>query len=193
MRPIIKNSNFKHCNYIKRISGLIRLNVGRLVCVVNWKTWIDFIKKVAKELAKKWKNYKESVAKKQIEPDTGELTNCPCNRTVSHLWTQIQDLQNNSLSDAREFHDLETASSSGALHVPIQPLTIPSPRGMPSRDSGLPHDTQNIMGTSGNVFESLPAREGPSSALFENSRNLAPSSRGLRPGITATLWYRREK
>ena len=40
--------------------------------------------------------------------------------TVSQLLTQIQDLQNkvNSLSDAREFYDAETASSSGATHVP---------------------------------------------------------------------------
>ena len=40
--------------------------------------------------------------------------------TVSQLLTQILDLQNkvNSLSDAREFYDAETASSSGATHVP---------------------------------------------------------------------------
>ena len=55
---------------------------------------------------------------------------------------------------------------------------------MPCRDSGLPHDTRNIMDTSGNVFERLPAREGPPSALFENSKNLASSSRRLRPEIT---------
>ena len=120
--------------------------------------------------------------------------------SVSQLLTQFQDLQNtvNSLSDAREcFYDPATARSSGASHVPSQPLIIPSPRevrsrdsGWPrdtrfimgtsverkqmlSRDSGLPHDTRNVMSTSGNVFESLPAREGPSSAIFENSRNLA--------------------
>ena len=105
---------------------------------------------------------------------------------VSQLLAQIQDLQNkvNSLSDAREFHNPETASSSGATHAPDQTSTIPSSRGMPGRDSGLPHDTLNVMGTSGNVFESLPAREGPPSAIFENSRNLASSSRGLRPDNT---------
>ena len=32
------------------------------------------------------------------------------------------------------------------------------------------------MGNSGNVFETLLAREGPSSSIFENSKNLAPSS-----------------
>ena len=100
--------------------------------------------------------------------------------SVSQLLTQIRDMQNtvNSLTDAREFYDPETASSSGMSHVPSQPLNISSPRGVLSRDSGLPLDTRNSMGTSGNVFESLPAREGPSSALFENSKNLASYSCG---------------
>ena len=91
--------------------------------------------------------------------------------SVTQLVTQIQDLQNkvNSLSEATEFHGPQTASSSGACHVPSQPLTIPSPRGMPSRDPGLPLDTRSIVGTSGNVFESNPTREGPPSALFEDS------------------------
>ena len=97
--------------------------------------------------------------------------------SVSQLLTQMQDSQNrvDSLSEAREFHDPETASSSGAPNVPNQPLTVPSPRGMISRDSGS-LDTRDFTGTSGNVFES-PAREGPSSALFVNSKNLASSSR----------------
>ena len=54
---------------------------------------------------------------------------------------------------------------------------------MPCRDSGLPHDARNIVGTSGNVFERPPARVGPPSALFENTENFASSSRGLRPDI----------
>ena len=75
--------------------------------------------------------------------------------TVSQLLTHVKDLQNkvNSLSDAREFYDPETANSSGATHVPSQPSKIPSPRTMPCHDSGLPLDTWNITGTSGNVFE----------------------------------------
>ena len=103
-------------------------------------------------------------------------------RSICGLWTKIQDFQNkvNFLSDARRFYDPETASSSGASHVPSQPLTIPSSRTMPCRDSGLPHNTRNIMGTSGSGFESLPDREGPHSVIFENSRNLASSLR-LRP------------
>ena len=49
--------------------------------------------------------------------------------TVSQLLTRIQNLRNkvNSLTDAREFDDPETASGSGASHVPSQPFNIPSP------------------------------------------------------------------
>ena len=94
----------------------------------------------------------------------------------------------NSLNDAQEFYDPETASSSGVSHVPNQPMSIPSPRGMIRRDSCLPHDTRNSMGTSGKVFESLPARDGPSSAFFENPKTLASSSCGLRQGNTGNIF-----
>ena len=106
--------------------------------------------------------------------------------TMSQLLTQILDLQNkvNSFPDTRELYDPETASSSDVSHVLCQRLADPSPRTMPCRDSGLPHDTRNIMGTPENVFERLPAREGPPSALFENSKNLASSSRRLTPDIS---------
>ena len=113
---------------------------------------MDSSEKIAQKIAKQLKNWEESVAKKQIELDKQELQDW--NRmTVSQLLTQIQ-LQNkvNSLSDARELCDSETASSSGATHVPNQPSTVPSPRTMPCRDSGLPYDTRNIVGTFGNVF-----------------------------------------
>ena len=71
---------------------------------------------------------------------------------VSQFLTQIQDLQNkvNSLADAKEFFDPETASSSAASNVPSQPLIIQSPSGILSRDSGLPLDTRESMGSSGN-------------------------------------------
>ena len=81
-----------------------------------------------------------------------------------------------SLSDAREFYDPETASSSGATHVPSQPSAIPSPSAMPCCDSGFPHDTRNIVGASGNVFERPSAQEGRTSTLFNNSKNLVSSS-----------------
>ena len=52
---------------------------------------------------------------------------------------------------------------------------------MPFRDSGLPHDTRNIVGTSRNFFERLLDREGRTSTPFNNSKNLASSSQELRP------------
>ena len=109
--------------------------------------------------------------------------------TVSQLLAQNQDLQNkvSSLSAAREFYDPESGSSSGATHVPSHSSIIPSvPETMPCRDSGLPHDTRNIAGTSGNVFERPPAQEGRSSAFFNNSKNLASSVQVLRPDIAGT-------
>ena len=60
-------------------------------------------------------------------------------------------------------------------------MSITSPGGMISRDSCLQPDSQNSLGTSGNVLEGLLARGEPSSALFQNSKNLASSSCGLNP------------
>ena len=59
--------------------------------------------------------------------------------TVNQLMVQIQELQDevHSLSDAREFYDPETASSSWLSHVPSQPRSIPSPRGLICRGSCL--------------------------------------------------------
>ena len=105
---------------------------------------------------------------------------CSRNSIVSQLLTRVQDLQN---KDAREFVHPGAATSSGASHVPRQPVNIPSPRGVLSGHSGLP-DTLNSMGSSGNVLQSPLAREGPSSALFENSKNVASSSCGLGSGNT---------
>ena len=90
-------------------------------------------------------------------------------QTVSQLLAQMRESQDkvNSLSDAREFHDPETAGSSGASHVTSPPLTNPSYRTVPRRDSGLPPETLNMMGTS-DVFERLPAREGQPQNFSKN-------------------------
>ena len=90
-------------------------------------------------------------------------------QTVSQLLAQMRESQDkvNSLSDAREFHDPETAGSSGASHVTSPPLTNPSYRTVPRRDSGLPPETLNMMGIS-DVFERLPAREGQPHNISKN-------------------------
>ena len=55
--------------------------------------------------------------------------------TVSQMMAKIQELQNkvNSLSDAREFYDPESGSSSGTTHVPDQTSTVLSSRTLPLR------------------------------------------------------------
>ena len=70
----------------------------------------------------------------------------------------------------KNFNDPETASSSGMSHVPSQSSRIPSPRGMLSRDSGVPHYSRNSMDTSGSVFESLPAQRKDISVFFPCSK-----------------------
>ena len=101
---------------------------------------------------------------------------------------QIRELQNKviSLSDARELYDPESGSSSGATHVPDRTSAIPSPRTLPRCDSGLSRNTLNGTGITGNVFERPSAQEGVSSTIFSNSKNLAPSSQGLRPDTIET-------
>ena len=71
--------------------------------------------------------------------------------TVGQMVAQIQDLQNTvnySLSDAREFHDPESGSSSGATHVPDQTSTM-SCRTLPRCDSGLPRNMGKRSGPTG--------------------------------------------
>ena len=101
---------------------------------------------------------------------------------------QIRELQNkvNSLSDAREFYDLESGSSSGATHVLDHAFTILSSRTLPRCDSGLPRNTQNCTSIMGDVFERPLAQEGLSSTIVNNSKNLASSSQRLRLDTTDT-------
>ena len=63
---------------------------------------------------------------------------------------------------------------------------------MISRDSCLQHDARNSTGTSGNVFGNPLARDGPSSAFFENSKNVASSSFGLRQSKTGYIMEHEE-
>ena len=98
--------------------------------------------------------------------------------TVSQLLTQIQDYKTKQIPcQMREnFTILNRGAALERPTFPANPLIIPSPRDVRSRDSGLPHNTRKTMGTSGTVFEGLHAREGPPSALFENSKNLTSVS-----------------
>ena len=141
------------------------------------------------ESAKKLKNWGEFVVKKtdrarQARIDELSMHQEKNRETVSQLLAYIRELQirANSLSYTRELYDLESGSSSGATHVPDQTSTILSPRTLPRCDSGLPCDTQDGTGFTRNYFERPPAQEGLSSAIFNNSKNLASSSQVFRPG-----------
>ena len=82
--------------------------------------------------------------------------------TESRLLTQIQDLQKKGeFIDRRKRIFLGSWDSEQFWSVPRPqptPLPIPSARTAYCRDSGLPHDPRNTMGTSGNGFESPPAQ-----------------------------------
>ena len=108
---------------------------------------------------------------KQLRKDGISIQVKESQSTVNQLTVQIQELQDkvNSLSDAREFYDPETASSSRLSHDPSHPTRIPSPHGMLSRHLCLQPDTRNSIGISGNAAEDLPAPNEPSAAFFGNS------------------------
>ena len=119
----------------------------------------SFFERATQGLRKKLKNCEEFVAKRQIEPDSCGSMKCLCNKRrgptiVKRFLSQIRDSENkvNSLAEERDFHNPETANSSGASHVPTQPLTNPSTRSIRCRDSGLPPNTRNAVGTPGDVF-----------------------------------------
>ena len=77
---------------------------------------------------------------------------------------------------------LRAALERPTLPVRFQQVRVPEPS--LARDSGLPRNTRNIMGISGNVFERQPVQEGHPQVFFENSENLASSSYGVRPELT---------
>ena len=80
--------------------------------------------------------------KRRKELDSCEQMNLMFRRTktfygVISICPEIHESQDKVtfLNDAKSFYDPETASSSGMSHVPNQPMSIPSPRGMPTADS----------------------------------------------------------
>ena len=90
---------------------------------------------------------------------------------VSQHMTQFKDFQDkvNFLSDAREFHALDSRSSSGRSHVPNQPRVVSSSTRQPSRDSGVPRNTRDDLSIRGNVCEDILAQVHPKE-FFEIQR-----------------------
>ena len=83
--------------------------------------------------------------------------------------SQIQELQErmNQINDSREVHDVESICSAKLFHVPSQLAIVPSLGGMLSRDPCLRPETWNLLGTSGNVFDSPRAVLDSSSTTYQ--------------------------
>ena len=149
-------------------------------------------KKIAQKIAKKWKNYEESVVRKRIEPGSWKLMNSLLHQkqnlsTVNQLLAQIQDLQDKvtSVNDARDFFKILkqwAALERSTFPVNYWPFRVPEERPAAILDCRMIHGMFSVLQET--FDESLLVREGPPTFLFENSRNLASSSRGLRPDGT---------
>ena len=90
--------------------------------------------------------------------------------TVSQLTVRIEEFRDtvNALNGSRDFHDSETASSTGLSHVPSHPEIVQCSFGIPCRDSCPQPDTRNLCGTSGHVFENLSASDEPTASCSRN-------------------------
>ena len=119
----IKNLNLNDFSYIMQVDGHIRLRETKI--------------SLYGELEMRNRLFRENQAKDCQEIEELRRTCCEeadrarqaridelsmHQERRSPMLTQIRELQNkvNSLSDAKEFYDPETASSSGATHVPDQ-------------------------------------------------------------------------
>ena len=170
------NLNHNIPSYIMQTSQLVKLKWKAAECSKNWRRKVDFTNRIMHCIACKLRNHGEFVMKRRKELDSWQQMNSmprkkepsSMNQFLSHIRT-LQDPVN-ALSEDKELCDPETASSSGMSHVPSQPSRMPSPRGMLSSDSGLPHCTRNSVGTSGNVFESPPPQERISPSCTRNCR-----------------------
>ena len=152
-----------------------------------------FQKRSRKVIAKKLKNYEEFAVQKLINLEKWNMTSSLHKKeenpsTVNQFMVQIQKLQDkaNSLTDAKEFDDLETASSTGLSTFTVNPWYSESQR------NDKPRFTRNSLGTSGNVVVGLLVRSEPSAAPFDNSKNLGLSSCRLRPTATGKIAEQRD-
>ena len=98
--------------------------------------------------------------------------------TVNQLTVQIQGLQEhiNSLSDARDFKDLETASSSVSFHAPSQPMVLPSFLDKLRRDSSPQFDTRKLCILPGDVFVDPTISDEPTAILSTDVRAESPKA-----------------
>ena len=115
--------------------------------------------------------------------DNRELMNFLCNRKKIILsrisfCTKFRNYRTRKIPwmiRKKEFHDPETASSSGMFHDPSQSSWISCPRGMISRESCLPRNKRHSIEISGNDFEDLSVPEDSFPSFFKIPRNLTSS------------------
>ena len=101
----------------------------------NWGIENKFFKKLVLKVCGKCKNCQRFALLKLRELSGRRWMNFHLQEfqesqsTANQLTVQNQELQDkvNSLNDSKDFHDLETASSSGLSRVPCHPLTVLSP------------------------------------------------------------------
>ena len=185
-----RSSSPNDYSYNRRIKGLVRLKETKLACMENWKWGVDSSERIKQGIAKTLKNWGEFVAKKQIERDKQELMNCLCiMRGILRLW--VNCWLKIRFTEPREFlvRNERTLRSwnreqRAALERPTFPVNtwafrVPEPCLAAILDCRTIHRMLWVLQET--FFESLLAREGPPSVLFENSRNLASYSQELRP------------
>ena len=82
------------------------------------------------------------------------------------------------MSDSREIQDVESNCSGKLSHVPSQLAIVPSLGGMLRHDQSLRLEIWNLLGTSGNVFDStfavIDASSTPSQGMLRVQRSLSP-------------------
>ena len=119
--------------------------------VENWKWGMDSTEQVKQTIAKKFKNWEEFVAKKQIELDKQEFVNCLCiKRGILRLWVsswlkiRIYINKENSLSDTTEFYVLKQRAALEQPTFPVNPrvFRVPEPCLAAILDC---HDARNIV------------------------------------------------
>ena len=128
---------FRGWNFIARISHMTIPKAKRVGYAMNWKLETELFKKIECNIYQEIEELRricctEAERARQLRIDELSTQEEESKSTVDQFMAQIQELQDkvNSPSDAREFYDPETVRSSGLLHVPSQPVSIPSRRGL---------------------------------------------------------------
>ena len=168
----VHNFTRKRWNSTKRISHLIIPRERRIGNAQHWTEERVLQEDRMRNLQEIWELNQlcctEAERVKHLRRDDRSIQEKESRSSVKQLTIQIQKFQDNlnSLNDSRECNDRDTASNSGLSRVPSHPWSIPSPRGMLSRDSCLQPDTQDLSGRSGNVLGNSTCTKWTVTSLF---------------------------